>query len=81
MNSNGRNPSLESTMISSELSSGNTIHDHSSSFTRVLRQMSGTQNLSAQLEPYYFLFTVHDLLHRDLFLIWILRSKHIYYLY
>ena len=54
MNSTGRNLSLGRTMISSGTSSGNTIHNHSSSFTRVLHQMSGTQNSSALSEKMAF---------------------------
>ena len=48
MNSTGRNPSLAHITTSSEPSSVNTIHNHFSSFTRVLHQTSGMQNLFAR---------------------------------
>ena len=50
MNSTGRNRSSGLTTTSCEPSSGSTIRNHSSSFTKVLDQTSGTQISSAKYE-------------------------------
>ena len=49
-NLTGRNPSSVPTTTSSELSNRSTIRNHSSSFTKVLDQTSGTQISSAKYE-------------------------------